>query len=95
MLAVSRIHETLFYEATLPNADKISKYRLWTEMEKFRRLRKLRTLNVQFEVKRIYLVRILPANFSQWHSFNNRRNSTRHVKCNFYFLREIIIKTLE
>lgn len=80
MLALSRIHETLFYEATLPNADEISKYRLWTEMEKFRRLRKLRTLNVQFEVKRIYLVRILPASFGQWHFFNNRRNSTRHVK---------------
>lgn len=40
MLVLSRIHETLFYEATLPNADEISKYRLWTEMEKFRRLRK-------------------------------------------------------
>lgn len=44
----------------------------------------LLTLNVQFEVKRIYLVRILPANFGQWHSFNNRRNSTRHVKWNFH-----------
>lgn len=60
MLALSRIHETLFYEATLPNADEISKYRLRTEMEKFRRLRKLRTLNVRFEVKRIYLIFCLP-----------------------------------